>query len=111
VLLFQDLAVVVLLMLIPLLAPDPSGASSGGMAKIATVSAPIVVSALAKLPLSVAGPQQILKSSCRAGCFVVCLCSWLSCGVVVQGAQDLGMGCVGWGDRGAAVPPKLLSIL
>jgi len=38
VLLFQDLAVVVLLMLIPLLAPDPSGASSGGMAKIATVS-------------------------------------------------------------------------
>jgi hypothetical protein len=39
VLLFQDLAVVVLLMLIPLLAPDPSGASSGGMAKIATVSA------------------------------------------------------------------------
>lgn len=36
VLLFQDLAVVVLLMLIPLLAPDPSGASSGGMAKIAT---------------------------------------------------------------------------
>ncbi len=35
VLLFQDLAVVVLLMLIPLLAPDPSGASSGGMAKIA----------------------------------------------------------------------------
>lgn len=38
VLLFQDLAVVVLLMLIPLLAPDPSGASSGGMSKIATVS-------------------------------------------------------------------------
>jgi hypothetical protein len=37
VLLFQDLAVVVLLMLIPLLAPDPSGAS-GGMAKIASVS-------------------------------------------------------------------------
>jgi predicted Kef-type K+ transport protein len=37
VLLFQDLAVVVLLMLIPLLAPDPSG-NSGGMAKIATVS-------------------------------------------------------------------------
>jgi Kef-type K+ transport system membrane component KefB len=36
VLLFQDLAVVVLLMLIPLLAPDPSGASTG-MAKIATV--------------------------------------------------------------------------
>eukprot|EP00879_Flechtneria_rotunda_P019410 GHRR01020387.1.p1 GENE.GHRR01020387.1~~GHRR01020387.1.p1 ORF type:complete len:828 (+),score=374.04 GHRR01020387.1:716-3199(+) len=34
VLLFQDLAVVVLLMLIPLLAPDPSG-NSGGMAKIA----------------------------------------------------------------------------
>jgi Kef-type K+ transport system membrane component KefB len=37
VLLFQDLAVVVLLMLIPLLAPDPSGASTG-MAKIAKVS-------------------------------------------------------------------------
>ena len=36
VLLFQDLAVVVLLMLIPLLAPDPSGASTG-MAKIAQV--------------------------------------------------------------------------
>jgi Kef-type K+ transport system membrane component KefB len=36
VLLFQDLAVVVLLMLIPLLAPDPSGASTG-MAKIAKV--------------------------------------------------------------------------
>lgn len=38
VLLFQDLAVVVLLMLIPLLAPDPSGANSGGMSAIATVS-------------------------------------------------------------------------
>lgn len=36
VLLFQDLAVVVLLMLIPLLAPDPSGASTG-MDKIAQV--------------------------------------------------------------------------
>lgn len=36
VLLFQDLAVVVLLMLIPLLAPDPSGQSSG-VAKIAKV--------------------------------------------------------------------------
>jgi Kef-type K+ transport system membrane component KefB len=36
VLLFQDLAVVVLLMLIPLLAPDPTGAS-GGIAKIAQV--------------------------------------------------------------------------
>ena len=35
VLLLQDLAVVVLLMLIPLLAPTPDG-SSGGMAAIAT---------------------------------------------------------------------------
>jgi monovalent cation:proton antiporter-2 (CPA2) family protein len=35
VLLFQDLAVVVLLMLIPLLAPDPTSGSSGGAAKIA----------------------------------------------------------------------------
>lgn len=35
----QDLAVVVLLMLIPLLAPSPDG-SSGGLAKIAQVGAP-----------------------------------------------------------------------
>jgi hypothetical protein len=33
----QDLAVVVLLMLIPLLAPSPDGSQSGGMAKIAKV--------------------------------------------------------------------------
>lgn len=35
---YQDLAVVVLLMLIPLLAPSPDG-SSGGFAKIAQVGA------------------------------------------------------------------------
>jgi len=35
VLLLQDLAVVVLLMLIPLLAPSPDGSQSGGLAKIA----------------------------------------------------------------------------
>ncbi len=34
----QDLAVVVLLMLIPLLAPSPDGSHSGGLAKIAQVS-------------------------------------------------------------------------
>eukprot|EP00878_Enallax_costatus_P015300 GHUV01016023.1.p1 GENE.GHUV01016023.1~~GHUV01016023.1.p1 ORF type:complete len:863 (+),score=298.32 GHUV01016023.1:243-2591(+) len=60
VLLFQDLAVVVLLMLIPLLAPDPSGASTG-FAKIAQALAIAAVKAVVCIVGITAGGRLLIR--------------------------------------------------
>ncbi|WIA31931.1 hypothetical protein OEZ86_002790 [Tetradesmus obliquus] len=60
VLLFQDLAVVVLLMLIPLLAPDPSGASTG-MAKIAQALGIAAVKAVVCIVGITAGGRLLIR--------------------------------------------------
>eukprot|EP00877_Chromochloris_zofingiensis_P008397 jgi/Chrzof1/3810/Cz13g09190.t1_KEA1[v5.2] len=60
VLLFQDLAVVVLLMLIPLLAPDPSGQSSG-VAKIAKALGVAAVKAAVCIAGIIAGGRIFLR--------------------------------------------------
>ena len=68
VLLLQDLAVVVLLMLIPLLAPSPDGAAAGGIAVIAKA----IGSAAVKAVVTMVGcgaacaHSQSAKSCCAA---------------------------------------------
>ncbi|GIL80514.1 hypothetical protein Vretifemale_9703, partial [Volvox reticuliferus] len=60
VLLLQDLAVVVLLMLIPLLAPSPDG-SSGGFARIAQALALAAVKAVAAIVGIIAGGRLLVR--------------------------------------------------
>ncbi|KAG1670685.1 hypothetical protein FOA52_010960 [Chlamydomonas sp. UWO 241] len=60
VLLLQDLAVVVLLMLIPLLAPSPDGAS-GGMAKIAQALGYAAIKAVLCIGVIVVGGRLIIQ--------------------------------------------------
>ncbi|KAG1672722.1 hypothetical protein FOA52_005200 [Chlamydomonas sp. UWO 241] len=60
VLLFQDLAVVVLLMLIPLLAPSPDGAS-GGMAKIASALGYAAIKAVVCIVAIIVGGRLLIQ--------------------------------------------------
>lgn len=61
VLLFQDLAVVVILMLIPLLAPGAGGAGGGGMAALGTALGIAAVKAIVCIGVIIAGGRTLVR--------------------------------------------------